>query len=112
MASDVDIHTGVFWRTGATVFSYAGALTIALNLALPLAVLGWLLARTSQGGWKVTEKGISRCRGWLLAATVGIGITFYLLLPKVEVVSRPASSLGGGRGDGLSRMAVHHSNLI
>ena len=112
MASDVDIHTGVFWRTGATVFSYTGALTIALNVALPLAVLGWLLAGTSQGGWKVTEKGISRCRGWLLAAAVGIGITVYLLLPKVEMVSRPASSLEDGRGDGLSRMAVHHSNLI
>ncbi len=100
MLSDVGIYSGVFWRAGATVFSYSGALTIALNVALPLAVLGWLLAGASQGGWKVTEQGISRWRWRLLAAAVAAGLAVYLLLPKVEVVSRPAIGWDEDRADG------------
>jgi hypothetical protein len=94
MASDVGIHSGFFWRSGAIVFSYAGALTIALNVALPMAVLRWLLAGASRGGWKVTERGISRSRRCLLTAAAATGIAVYLLLPKVEVVSRPTGSFG------------------
>jgi hypothetical protein len=100
MASDVDIRSGVFWRKGATVFSYSGALTIALNVALPLAVLGWLLAGASQGGWKVTEKSISRSRWCLLVAAAGTGLAVFLLLPKVEVVSGSAFPQEEGRADG------------
>jgi hypothetical protein len=92
MASDVDIHSTVFWRTGATVFSYSGALTIALNVALPLAALSWLLLGASHGGWKVTEKWISRWRWRLLATAAGVGLTVFLLLPKVEVVTHPPGS--------------------
>jgi len=101
MASDVDIQSGIFWRRGATVFSYSGALTIALNVALPLAVLSWLLAGASEGGWKVTRQGISRWRRYLLAASAGVGLAVYLLLPKVEVVSREE-----GRADGPSQMVA------
>ncbi len=91
MASDVDIRSGIFWRKGATVFSYSSALTIALNTALPLAALSWLLAGATRGGWKVTEAGISRWRWRLLAAAAGIGLAVYLLLPKVEVEIRTAA---------------------
>jgi hypothetical protein len=94
MASDVDIHSGIFWRKGATVFSYSSARTIALNVALPLAALSWLVAGAARGGWKVTEAGISRWRWRLLAAATGIGLAVYLLLPKVEVVSRIADPWG------------------
>jgi hypothetical protein len=97
MASDVNIGSGVFWRQGATVFSYSGALTIALNVALPLAVLSWLLAGASEGGWKVTKQGISRWRWCLLTAAGGIGLAVYLLLPKVEVVSQEEGRAGGPR---------------
>jgi len=90
MASDVDIHSAFFWRKGATVFRYSGALTIALNVALPLAALSWLLLGASQGGWKVTEKWISRWRWRLVAVAAGVGLAVFLLLPKVEVVSRAA----------------------
>jgi len=99
MASDVDIHSGVFWRKGATVFSYSGAVTIALNVALPLAAISWLLAGASRGGWKVTDKAIARWRRGLLAMAAGTGLAVYLILPKVEVVSRPAFRWGEGRVD-------------
>jgi hypothetical protein len=92
MASDVEIHSAAFWRKGATVFSHSGALTIALNVALPLAALGWLLVGTSRGGWNVTEKWISRWRWRLLAVAAGVGLAVFLLLPKVEIVSRPVGS--------------------
>jgi hypothetical protein len=100
MASDVDIQPGMFWRSGTTVFSYSGAFTITLNVALPLAVLGWLLAGASQGGWKVMEEGTSRWRWGLVAAAAGTGVAVYLLLPKVEVVSRSTGSWEDGRAGG------------
>jgi hypothetical protein len=97
MASDVDIHSARFWRKGATVYSYSGALTIALNVALPLAALSWLLIGASRGGWNVGEKWISRWRWGLLAATAGVGLAVFLLLPKVEIVSRSGLSQELGR---------------
>ena len=100
MTSDVDIHSAVFWRKGATVFSYSGACTIALNVALPLAALSWLLVGASQGGWNVTEKWISRWRWRLVAVAAGVGLAVFLLLPKVEVVSRPGSSFEEGQTGG------------
>ena len=97
MASDVEIHSAVFWRKGATVFSHSGALMIALNVALPLAALGWLLLGASRGGWNVTEKWISRWRWRLLAVAAGAGLAVFLLLPKVEIVSRPVGPYDEGR---------------
>jgi hypothetical protein len=89
MAADVAINSTWFWRKGATVYSYSGALTIALNVALPLAVLSWLLIGTSRGGWNVSERWISRWRWRFLAVAAGVGLAVFLLLPKVEIVSRP-----------------------
>ena len=103
MASDVEIHSAVFWRKGATVFSHSGALTIALNVALPLAALGWLLLGASRGGWNVTEKWISRWRWRLLAVAAGVGLAVFLLLPKVEIVSRSV-----GNEDIRRTSSVHH----
>ena len=112
MASDVDIGSAGFWRIGATVFSYSGALMIALNVALPLAALSWLLVGASQGGWNVTEKWISRWRWRFLAATAGVGLAVYLLLPKVEVVSRPAGVQQEGRAGGRYFTKLSHSGDV
>ena len=97
MASDVDINSARFWRSGATVYSYTGALTIALNVALPLAALSWLLMGASRGGWNVGEKWISRWRWGLLAVAAGVGLAVFLFLPKVEIVSRSRLSQELGR---------------
>jgi hypothetical protein len=66
-------------------------------VALPLAALGWLLLGASRGGWKVTEKWVSRWRWRLLAAAAGVGLAVFLLLPKVEIVSRSTGSYEEGR---------------
>jgi hypothetical protein len=91
MASDLAIKSSFFWSLGRRVYSHSGALTIALNLALPGAALGWLLAGMSQGGWQVTEPGIARWRWRWLAGASALGLVVFLLLPKVEVekVSHP-----------------------
>ena len=94
MASDVNIHSAWFWRKGATVYSYSGALTIAFNVALPLAALSWLLMGASQGGWNVGEKWISRWRWRLLAVAAGVGLAVFLCLPKVEILSYPGIPQG------------------
>lgn len=85
MASDVAIGSGLFWSKGRRVYSYSAALVLALNVALPLGALGWLLAGMSRGGWKVNERWISRWRWRLLAAAAMVGLALFLLLPKVEV---------------------------
>jgi hypothetical protein len=109
MASDVDIHSAVFWRMGATVFSHSGALTIALNVALPLAALSWLLLGASRGGWNVTESWISRWRWRLLATAAGVGLAVFLLLPKVEVVTHAPGYPEEGR---LGGTAAFHPRLL
>jgi hypothetical protein len=85
MASDVEIKTKFFWSTGRRVYSWSGALSIALNLALPLSAIGWLLVGLSQGGWKVNEAWITSWRWRLLAAAAIFGFAVFLLLPKVEI---------------------------
>ncbi|HWI56968.1 MAG TPA: DUF2330 domain-containing protein [Bacillota bacterium] len=91
MATDVEIKSGLFWRMGTYVYSYSGALTIALNIALPLGALGWLLLGASRGGWHVDETWIARWRWRLLAVSLGIGLVVFVFLPKVEIESRPAA---------------------
>jgi hypothetical protein len=85
MAADVEIRTNLFWSKGRRVYSRSGALTIALNVALPLAALAWLLMGASQGGWKVNERWIYRWRLRSLVAAIGVGWAVFLFLPKVEV---------------------------
>ena len=95
MASDVNLHSTWFWSKGAAVYSYSGALMIALNVALPLAALSWLLIGASRGGWNVGEKWISRWRWRLLAVAVGVGLAVFVSLPKVEIVTRSGFPQGG-----------------
>lgn len=90
MASDAEIKWRMYWRTGARVYSHAGALTIALNVALPLAALCWLLIGASRGGWGVGDRSILRWRWGTLAGALLIGGTLFLVLPKVEVVAVPS----------------------
>jgi hypothetical protein len=87
MASDVEIKPKRFWTQGRRVYSRSGAQTIALNVALPMAALAWLLIGMSQGGWQVNEQWISRWRWRSLAAAIALGLGVFLLLPKVEVES-------------------------
>jgi hypothetical protein len=60
---------------------------MALNVALPFAVLGWLCMGASRGGWGVDDKRIPRWRGWLGVAACAIGTALFFLLPKVEIVA-------------------------
>jgi len=85
MAWDVEIGSSFVWSKGRRVYSYSGALTIALNVALPLAALGWLFAGMSQGGWKVNERWISKWRWRALGAAALLGLAIFFLLPKVEM---------------------------
>jgi hypothetical protein len=88
MASDTEVKTRWFLKTGSTVYSYSGARTISANIALPLAAAGWLLFGAMRGGWNVKEHWVWRWRWRLLAATLALGLGVYLLLPKVEVVTQ------------------------
>jgi len=85
MTSDVDIGSSFAWSKGRRVFSYSGALVIALNLALPLAAVGWLVAGMSQGGWNVKQRWISKWRLRSLSLAAVCGLATFFVLPKVEV---------------------------
>jgi hypothetical protein len=87
MIADTEIAWRWFSTKGSVVFSNAGAATVALNLGLPLAVLGWLLVGTSRGGWGVDEKFVSRWRWRMILAALIIGLGIFWLLPKVDIVS-------------------------
>lgn len=101
MASDVDVRSSFAWSKGRRVYSYSGAFMIALNLALPLAVLGWLFAGMSQGGWKVSQRWISKWR-WRSIAVAGVfGLAIFIVLPKVEVemvIAPPVEEQDAARG--------------
>jgi uncharacterized protein DUF2330 len=85
MAFDVEIKSSFLGSKNRHVYSRSGALTIALNVSLPLAAVAWLLIGVSRGGWKVNEQWISRWRWRSLAAVIVLGLVVFLLLPKVEI---------------------------
>jgi hypothetical protein len=85
MNSDVELKSAFFWSRGRRVYSHSGALTVALNVTLPLAAFVWLLVGASRGGWKVDERWLSRWRFRSVVAATGLGLIVFLLLPKVEV---------------------------
>ena len=88
MDTDAQIKWASFFRTQrAIVYSDAAAATIALNVALPLGVLGWLALGASRGGWGVDEKGILRWRWKLIAVATGIGAAIFFLLPRVDIIA-------------------------
>ncbi len=96
MASDVEIGSSFFWSKGRRVYSHSGAFAIALNVALPLAGLGWLLAGMSQGGWKVDGRWVARWRRRSLSLAAVVGLAVFFLLPKVEVETVRHPSLYDG----------------
>ncbi len=85
MGSDVTIGRRPFWRTGVHVFSYGGAASIALNAAVSLALLAWLLVGACQGGWLVDRRWIRRWRWRGIAAGLLLGFAIFLVLPKTEI---------------------------
>jgi hypothetical protein len=88
METDAQIKWASSFRTQrAIVYSDAAAVTIALNVALPLSVLGWLTLGASRGGWGVDERRILRWRWRLIAVAIGIGTAIFFLLPRVDIIA-------------------------
>lgn len=87
MKADAEITWRSFSRRGAMVYSHAGAAIFALNVGVPLAVLGWLLVGASRGGWGVDEKFVARWRWRIVLAALIVGLVIFWLLPKVELVT-------------------------
>lgn len=87
MKADAEITWRSFSSRGAMVYSHAGAAIFALNVGVPLAVLGWLLVGASRGGWGVDEKFVSRWRWRMILAALIVGLAIFWLLPKVEIVT-------------------------
>lgn len=100
------------WRGLRNETSWIAYLPLCLLLAVGTGFMGKSVVAGLVGGALALCTRLFGRTPAILALFLLIGITVYLLLPKVEMVSRPASSLEDGRGDGLSRMAAHHSNLI
>jgi hypothetical protein len=96
MASDVSIDFKRFSAQGATVYSQRGATMVALNIAVPLAAIAWLLLGASRGGWNVKEKTIWLWRCQAVVLSVVLGLSIYAFLPKVEVVRVPRYNDYGG----------------
>lgn len=87
MNTDAEITWRSFSTKAATVYSQTGAAIVALNVGMPLAVLGWLLAGASRGGWGVDDKFVARWRRRAIFAALILGFVVYWLLPKVEIVT-------------------------
>jgi len=90
MRSDVKIHWRPYWKTGALAFSNYGALIVTLNMALPLALLGWFLIGASRSEQFFTSKNAWQWRGRFIVGMAIFGVLLYLWLPKVpvEIVSQ------------------------
>jgi len=87
MRSDAEITWRWFSTKGSVVYSNVGAATVALNIALPLAVIGWLFVGASRGGWTVDEKFVRRWRWRLFLVVMIFGLGIFWWLPKVEIVT-------------------------
>jgi len=100
MKVDAEISWQRFSTKAATVYSHAGAAIVALNVAVPLAVLCWLLIGTSRGSWGVDEKFIARWRQWAILGALVVGLGIFWLLPKVDIITTPPTT-------GISPSATH-----
>ena len=87
MQTDAEINWRNFSVKAATVYSNAGAGIVALNVGVPMAVLGWLLVGAWRGGWGVDEKFVSRWRWRVGLAALIVGGVIFWLLPKVGIVA-------------------------
>jgi hypothetical protein len=87
MSTDAEITWRRFSPKAAVVYSAVGAATVALNVAVPLAALGWLLVGASRGGWGVDEKFVSRWRWRVVFGAVLVGGGVFWLLPKVAIIT-------------------------
>jgi hypothetical protein len=96
MVFDIVIDSKRFSAKGATVYSKHGATIIALNVAVPLGAIGWLLLGASRGGWNVKERSIWIWRSEAVIASFLVGMAVFALLPKVEVVQVPRYHEYGG----------------
>lgn len=88
MKQDARITWAKFSRVGANVYSYGSAATVAINVAVTLAVIGWLAVEACRGGWGVTDKFVRDWRWRMLPVSVAIGLLVFALLPKVEIDHR------------------------
>lgn len=86
MTTDAEIQWSRFTRTGAEAYSPGGAVTVALNVAIPLGVLAWVLVGACRGGWGVDEAFVRRWRRRLLWVSLLAGLLVFAALPKVQVV--------------------------
>lgn len=84
MSRDVELRSRWNWTSGATVYSYAAALNLALNASVPLAALGWLALGASRGGWNIDGRTVTRWRWKLVAIALGLGLVLFVVLPKVR----------------------------
>jgi hypothetical protein len=87
MKTDAEISWRSFSTKASTIYSHAGAVIVALNVGVPLAVLSWLLVGASRGGWGVDDKFVARWRWRVIIAAMIVGFAVYWLLPKVEIVA-------------------------
>lgn len=92
MKVDAEINWQRFSTKAATVYSHAGATIVALNVGVPLAVLGWLLVGMSRGGWGVDEKFVTRWRWRAIFGALIVGLGIFWLLPKVDIVTNPPTT--------------------
>ena len=93
METDITIEWEKFRSKNAVVYSRHAATMIALNIAIPLAVLGWLLIGASKGGWNVTDQKILFWRAQFVVISMAIGFSIFFLLPKTEVVAVPHAAV-------------------
>lgn len=86
MRDDVWIKPRFYWKSGAHVYSPTGAAQVALNVALPLALLAWTLIGSSRGGWGADDRWVTQWRWRWCGIALAAGVAVFLILPKVDVL--------------------------